>query len=393
MVKHDLFTDVFETSTLDSDSVELERMYYWAKVNLKWLMLSSAGLGAGITAGHPDFPWYFSADSFYSINGMLLAGFSREVGTTLSTLAEAARRDGNRIPHEIITNKRIYHQGNIEEIALFPVALASYLDWTGNKDLIARNIDVVEASMDFLRINGLSGPGIMEDHAAGEGIDIDTVCAYAQALKSYRSLSMRVDDNCVDSSLNDEYNKLASRIDSDFWMPEVKGFANRLIDGEPKFKKFWTTIIPFSTALSDRRHYADFVSYGSIAFQSINSQLGLKVDDKGNIMPLGTGLMVKAAANYGDEDTALSFFRKNMASFGKYSPGCFPEIVNNATGCYLQAWSAGIFIENIFSDLMRIDFSDGRLRAHPGNAIRSLGKYFKIEHLIRRGEEFSFELS
>ncbi len=62
-------------------------------------------------------------------------------------------------------------------------------------------------------------------------------------------------------------------------------------------------------------------------------------------MPVNNGIAAIGLMRYGlVGGPAMREFLSLSRSLGRYSPGCFPEM-SNREGCYLQAWSAAMFIQ------------------------------------------------
>lgn len=376
-----------EGTILESGSENINNLLQWAKHNLKWLMIRTAITGRGLEAGHPEFPWYFGIDSFYSFKGMLLAGFHNDVRDTLSIISRLTEKHHGVVPHEIVTNGRIYHMGNVEEAAFFPTALLNYYDWTGDIEFVRQTASSALSAVELLLQNGIKGSGIMEDPSAGHGIDIDTACNYIIGLQSSSRLVDLIGSD-TDRGFSQEEKRWRNFLERDMWMGEEGTYADRFTDGVPQFNRFWTVVIPYTFKLSDRNRYTRFVSG---ALNEISGKEGIVVDSSGNIMPLGTGLMVKAASNYSDRDNVVKFLDCNIRSFGKYSPGCFPEIVNNKDGCYLQAWSAAVFVENILEDIAGITPQENSVSFNPKPYSGDIIPEFSVRNLLYKGRTYEFQ--
>ena len=354
------------TSNLVLTGVGLYRdALVWAKQNLLWLSLNVPGVGRGIVAGYPEFPWFFSIDAFYSGRGLLLAGLINEYKNTLDLLALYARQQNGRIPHEILSNGKIYSPGNVQESALFPAQALELYKWTGDISFIHRNRDIIYGSIGGLLKSGLEGRGIMEDSHSGSGIDIDSVCNYVEGLHAIKEICEITDDPFTEPhEIDTEINEKLKFLEKQMWMPELKAYSNRFIDGVPQFDGFWTTIVPFSSRLGSKVHYNQFASEDNPTYKRMIKKGGILVDSGGNIMPIGNSLMARSCFNYSDPERGMSFIDMNIDTLGKFSPGCYPEISNNNKGCFIQAWSAALLIESIISDLLGIKAENTGVESH-----------------------------
>lgn len=340
---------------LNSPGSDLGYYFNWAKSNMKWLYFHYDGERKCIAAGQPEFPWFFSVDTFIALEGILSAGFFGIARNSLDTLFSLAQSRNGVMPHEILATGKISNPGNLEETAYMPIALRQYHAWTGDDSLIRRHLRTALKGMNILAGTDLKGKGVMEDHNAGEGIDIDTASYFVRALEALEYLShetcMEIDGENL-QSINGLHGRWKKFVLEEMWVKEHSAFADRYIDGVPVMKGFWTTIIPFEQGLPDRSKFEQFVKGDHLGKMVTHD--GLRVDDNGFVMPVNTGLLVKAALKYGYPEMAVENLRKNLGTFGKFSSASFPEITNNSKGCFLQAWSAALAIENVVCGFLGI---------------------------------------
>jgi glycogen debranching enzyme len=87
---------------LDIPDKTIEEAFLWIKYNYDQLWRKIPGIGDGLGAGMPAYPWWFGCDSNYAVLGLLPIGEFELAKVTLLTLAHYA--DHGRIPHEIVTN-------------------------------------------------------------------------------------------------------------------------------------------------------------------------------------------------------------------------------------------------------------------------------------------------
>ena len=378
-------------AVLRSGSSALDSGVFWAKANLSWLILDIPGIGRGITAGHPEFPWFFGVDTFYTINGLLISGMHDVVRDTLSILISHAMTEKGRVPHEIVTNGLVYNKGNVEETAMLPESLLRYYRWSGDISFLRNNASAVTSSMDYLLGSGLKGPAIMEDMMAGSGIDIDSMCYFSEGLRAATEI-LRILDGDGEKTNQErcrKYEKESSRIRDlivdKMWVEDMESFGDRMVGGEIQHNTFWTSILPFATGIAKPQQYARFAKSSDGGLSLLEKDDGIAVDGNGSVMPLANGLMAIAAGNYGDEPRELEYFRKVLDSLGKFSPGSFPEIINRNDGCYLQAWSAAMLLENLVGGMMGISTTGEALSFLPRRTLSSLGPHISLENLAFRG--------
>ncbi len=363
---------------IDCENQVISDAYEIAKVNMMQLMSHSPVAGYGITAGHPDFPWFFGIDTLLSVRGMMMSGMFDEVKYSLDNLI--AHSAGGRIPHEVVTNGHIYNAGDLEESAIFPWMFNEYVQWSGDLQFARRHSGKLSMVAKYVINSGMSGRGIMEDIDAGTGIDIDTVSFFARSIDALLDLGRVIDDSSMDLDLHEltkTRKDIVKMIRNDFWISEAGTFANRIVDGIPLDKGFWTSIVPFYAGVASESQYKKFVSAGG-GLNRISEDSGIRVGSEGNIMPMNNGMMAMGAIQYGDLETFRKYFDLLGMSIGSLSPISFPEIVNNPEGCYLQAWSAAFYAECLAMGGLGISLKDGRLTWKPDLSGKILGGWVKI---------------
>lgn len=91
----------------------LNEAFKWAKWNNQWLVQKVDGIGRGLTAGGPTYPWWFGCDNTYSLQGVLAIGDAQLANDTLNLLLQKSEEaNGNgRIVHEITTMGAVSNPG------------------------------------------------------------------------------------------------------------------------------------------------------------------------------------------------------------------------------------------------------------------------------------------
>ena len=70
-------------SKLTISDKNLEQAFEWLKYNCDWLIQTVPEIGTGITAGIPDYPWWFGVDSEYALKGYMAIGQTDAVYSTI----------------------------------------------------------------------------------------------------------------------------------------------------------------------------------------------------------------------------------------------------------------------------------------------------------------------
>ena len=122
---------LMEKTRLDGEN-PIADAFQLASLNLHWLYLEIDNIGSGIVAGYPDFPWFFGIDTYYNSRGLLICGMLSEYENTLKILENYSKTQNGRIPHEIVSNGRVYNNGNLVESLAYPSMIWNMYEYAGN---------------------------------------------------------------------------------------------------------------------------------------------------------------------------------------------------------------------------------------------------------------------
>jgi glycogen debranching enzyme len=387
------YSDLLTRSELTTGNRPVDDAYYWSRMALAWLSHTQDGIGTGITAGHPEFPWYFGFDTFLTIDALLECGMFDIAAGSLEILSLRARGNGGRIPHEIITNGHVFNEGDLEESAMFATALLKYYDWTLDRRFLANHAEDAYRALCFVLDRDMVGPGAMEDPERGKGKDIDTMCFFVQSVESIKRIRSILDD-IVTFPVFDRMDELIEAgsetrktVEDEMWIPEQNTYANRIVDGSSLFKGYWTSMMPFYCHIAGKDRFAKFAGSVNGGLTLISGRYGIRADMRGAAMPVQNGMMCMTSLFYGDGDNALKFFRHNLKAFGKYSPCSIPEITNRRNGCYMQAWSSAMLIHPLIGGFIGIDVKDGLPSMKP-NLIGRISDRVKLKGISIGGRTY-----
>ena len=228
------YNQVKETANLIIPDKDLARMYEWLKYNSEWLVRTVPEQGSAISAGLPDYPWWFGADMTYTVQGLLATGNHNLVKQSielLSKISQQTNSDG-RIIHEVSTNGAVYNPGNVNETAQYITMLKVYADWTGDKELIEKLFPAVMQGIAWLTEtmdedgNGYpNGSGMMEIH----GLDtemIDVVAYTQQALAHAACMARWVGEAQLAARYQQQADVLKEKINSEWWNEQEQSFGD-----------------------------------------------------------------------------------------------------------------------------------------------------------------------
>lgn len=211
----------------------IEQMYEWLKYNTDWLIRNVPGQGIGLSAGLPDYPWWFGGDAVYSLQGVLATGGHELAKNTIILLHKVSQRtNGNgRIIHEVSTNGAVYNPGLLSETAQFITLLLTYFAWTGDKELITQYFPDVKKSIKWLLENDPdgngypNGPGMMEIPGLDKEM-IDVAVYTQQAFSSASALALAVGENNLSTDYKQKADELKKKINKDWWNETARSFGD-----------------------------------------------------------------------------------------------------------------------------------------------------------------------
>ena len=221
-------------SKLTIPDKKLQETFEWLKYNSDWLVRTVPEVGTGMTAGIPDYPWWFGCDSEYALRGYMAIGQHEVVYKTIALLdsISTAVNGNGRIVHEVSTNGAVFNPGNINETPQFASLIWEIYRWNGNKEFLEKYFPTIQKGLSWLMSENdenqnllPEGFGMMEIHGLdSEMIDVAsyTQRAFADAAKIAQELG--------EEALVDEYTTLAQKIkekiNREFWSEEFKSYAD-----------------------------------------------------------------------------------------------------------------------------------------------------------------------
>jgi glycogen debranching enzyme len=243
------YEGIKRTASLQTPNEKLNEAFLWTKYNTDWLINDVEGLGRGITAGNPDYPWFFGADSEYALQGAIAIGMKDIVYSTIQmidSVSNAVNNGSGKIMHEMSTNGVVFNPGNLNETPQYATLIWEVFKWTGDMDFLNKYYPTVEAGLTWLLEENdadgnllADGYGMMEIH----GLESEMIDVAAYTYKAFIDAAMMAEvlgkeDQSKAYRLN--ASKLAEIINSDFWADEFDSYAdfigtakdaNHLIDG------------------------------------------------------------------------------------------------------------------------------------------------------------------
>ena len=388
--KKERFESVFRTCDLESGDEDFDHIFQWIKAHIDWMTLKYEPVGRGITAGLPEFRWWFGCDSFYTIQGLLPLGMGGLVRDTLELLLKYSRKingDG-QIIHELLPNEVCPNKGNVQETAQFVTAVWQYYQWTADRSFVEEAYDYCEKAVRWLQRMDEDGDGFPTGYGLIEinGLNMEMIdCAVytCQAYDSFAGLSGLMGKKETAETYEELAGWLREKINQDFWdeeeglycdcmgtgqmiasikeemlqgirnegqepVPDIVSYLEKRLEraaerGNPE--EAWLVNrnsiidVPMETEIADwdkavraldRMYSEEFVGRYGVWLDSLGRR---------ECMTITTGIMAVAQAGYGYCDRALELVKKIFSAFSYANPGCISEYSPEG-GCIVQAWTA-----------------------------------------------------
>lgn len=234
IAKKSRYEKLTQTARLNIPDPELQQVFEWVKYNTDWLIRDVPEIGRGLSAGLPDYPWWFGCDNAYSLQGVLASGRSDLVYSTLELLKKISEKtNGNgRIIHEVSTNGAVYNPGNINETPQFASLVWKAYQWTGNQKLLDQYYPFIKKGLHWLYQENDTdknlypdGPGMMEIQGLeSEMIDVASYTQKAFADAAQMAQIMGEADEA--KNFQKIADALKKKINADFWVEEFSSYAD-----------------------------------------------------------------------------------------------------------------------------------------------------------------------
>ncbi len=234
IAKKQRYSTLAEQSKLTIPDKELQNAFEWLKYNCDWLIRDVPEIGRGITAGIPDYPWWFGVDSEYALQGYMAIGQRDIVYQTIHLLDSVSNSvNGNgRILHEMSTNGTVFNKGNINETPQFASLIWQIYLWNGDIFFLEKYFPTVRKGLNWLMSENDAnknlfpdGFGMMEIHGLdSEMIDVAVYTQRAFADAAKMAIELKEDSLALD------YRKIANtlkdKINLEFWSEEFNSYAD-----------------------------------------------------------------------------------------------------------------------------------------------------------------------
>jgi glycogen debranching enzyme len=391
---------ILEVSQITTPDDLLNQAIAWSKLINQMFVRDVPGVGRGLGAGLPEYPWWFSIDVGYAALPMLQSGQFELVRDALRSLKTQSERhnadEPGRVIHELSSTGVVFNKGNMVEVPIFTRAVHQYWLWSGDDAFLAEMYPFCKTSLlDYalgqhdpdgdLCPSGRSVVETVEMHAGFEAID---VAAYtSEALGRLADMARAVGDLSLADVLAEKSARLSQQIRREWWLEDEGLFADvrasldevervlgdlerciaeqdwlsldqqRAVEAArrlfapgfarhararrdvdlPWLLRHWVVLCPLETGIATPEQAARVLA--RLQSAEFSNAWGMYLHpERHDVMSINTGLLALSAARYGHADEALSVIAKLVRAFGYRTPGAVSEAPPDAW-CFLQLWS------------------------------------------------------
>ncbi len=327
----------------------------------------------GIIAGHPWFQNYWARDSFWSVLGLIDAGYFDLSERILESFAE------KDLPGKIKTNGELERVDRSDTAPLYVIASEKLRLHHGITETIKKGR---EKAMEELELED----GVVQHDPAGTWMDtiergpaIDIQSLWLEAAKitndnREKQLRKGLEKFKEDGILKDELENSADAVNT--VIPLMFG----QIDKKTAEEQLEKINGEFCSRYGARTRSATDLGYNAEGYHT------------GSCWGLTTCWAAMANIRYGNYSQGSSFLEKLEQFLDRNQPGALPEVVNAETGeslgCSEQAWSAGLFVHAIDSYLLGINVKEDVVEINPSPNVEMTRKGKMV-----RGEKLDIRVS
>ena len=226
---------------LDIPDKKIMEAYQWGKYSSDWLVRDVLGLGRAMSAGLPDYPWFFSNDqatTFNALCGTIDPDIFFSSWKMLRQVSNKANGGSGSIIHEVSANGSVYAGGRMEESQLHINTAWNIFRWTGNSSFLRENYEQGKKIWKWLQEHDTDHNGYIEGYG---GVEIeglysemlDVQVATAVFLETMSRMAAVLDEKDSAEHYHQRAEHLKMMINRDWWVPTAKRYGD-FISGKEK---------------------------------------------------------------------------------------------------------------------------------------------------------------
>ena len=253
------YNTIEETAQITVPDALVQTGYTWGKYATDWLQRDVPGLGKGLSAGLPDYPWFFSNDqasTFGALTGTMPPQLFYNSFKMLKSISDKVNGGSGQILHEVSANGEVYNKGNMQESQLHIITAWQIFKWTGNVQFLKENYAYAKKTWSWLQQHDTNHNGYIEGYG---GVEIEGL-----------------NDEMLDVQINTyQFLDVLSQMAALFGDNEkAKEYSVKAVALKDKINKEWW--------VESESCYADFITNKEKALQLINDALQKRVNPERN---------------------------------------------------------------------------------------------------------------
>jgi hypothetical protein len=232
--KQQRYLHLARNASIDIPDKGVMEAYEWGKYTSDWLVRDVPGLGRSMSAGLPDYPWFFNNDhaaTFDALLGTVEPDIFFSAWNMHKQVSQKANGDIGRIVHEFSTNGAVYDNGRMEESQLHVIAAWNIFRWTGDIAFLRQNYAHGQKTWTWLQQHDTNQNGYIEGYGGVEiqGLNaemLDVQVATQVFLEVMGHMAMTLDDTTAARMYQQKAAQLRQSINRDWWVPRESRFAD-----------------------------------------------------------------------------------------------------------------------------------------------------------------------
>lgn len=223
-----------QTAGISIPDKAMETAYLWGKFSTDWLRRDFPLLGKGLSAGLPDYPWYFSNDqaaTFPALAGTVDPKLFYEVFSFFQHVSDTANHGLGGVIHEISSNGAIYAKGRLDESQSQIISAWTIYKWTGNFDFMKDNYAYGKRIWTWLQQHDKNNNGYFEGYGGVEiqGLNdemFDVQISTVEFLEVLSQMALELNNSQEAQDFSNKANELKKKIEADWWIEEESRYAD-----------------------------------------------------------------------------------------------------------------------------------------------------------------------
>ncbi|MGH3090501.1 MAG: glycogen debranching protein [Rubrobacteraceae bacterium] len=214
-------------------------------------------------AGWPDYPWLFGTDGEYTVFASVAAGQFEPIKDHLRALRDVSlidNGDSGKVVHEVVYDGSVYFgsnadDGNTDETAKFPSAVAVVWRWTGDAAWLEEMYPFSKSNMEYIfrELDEDSdlwpeGLGNVEREGMGEE-KLDNTVYTIRGLYDLADMAEYLGDVETADWATERADEMLARFDDEWWMEDVPQHADSLGEDGPLQQRHWIGATPMEVEL------------------------------------------------------------------------------------------------------------------------------------------------